>query len=33
MVKNLKKRLEEAIKKEEYEEAAKLRDQIIKIES
>ena len=33
ILKNLRKRLEEAIKKEEYEEAAKLRDQIIKIES
>ena len=33
ILKNLKKRLEEAIKKEQYEEAAKLRDQIIKIES
>ena len=33
LLKKLKKRLEEAIKKEKYEEAAKLRDQIIKIES
>ena len=33
LLKNLKKRLEEAIKKEEYEIAAELRDQIIKIES
>ena len=33
LLNNLKKRLEEAIKKEEYEIAAELRDQIIKIES
>tara|TARA_Y100001970_G_C14194821_1_gene837419 strand:+ start:492 stop:1037 length:546 start_codon:yes stop_codon:yes gene_type:complete len=33
LLKNLKERLEEAIKKEEYEVAAEIRDQIIKIES